>query len=233
MNWNAQYGKNAGISGSSPSRRPRRAVVLAALCAALVLSADAGALAQGRQTGTIRGVALDAQGLSLPGVTVTVSSASLQGTRTAVTGVNGNYELIGLPPGEYEIVFFIDGFADVVRTAAVPLGGQVGVNAAMAPAGVTETVQVLGVVPTPIATIENSSNMIDDEVNALPVGRSLFGIAAIQPELTTNTPNGGQVTINGAFAYDNVFLWTASTSTTTCSGPRTTSSSRTPSRRPR
>ena len=88
----------------------------------------------------------------------------------------------------------------------MPLGGQVGVNAAMAPAGVTETVQVLGVVPTPIATIENSSNMIDDEINALPVGRSLFGIAAIQPELTTNTPNGGQVTINGAFAYDNVFL---------------------------
>ena len=38
------------------------------------------------------------------------------------------------------------------------------------------------------------------------MGRSLFGIAAIQPELTTNTPNDGQVTINGAFAYDNVFL---------------------------
>ena len=88
----------------------------------------------------------------------------------------------------------------------VSLGGQVGVNAVLAPAGVTETVNVLGVVPTPIATIENSSNMTDDEINALPVGRSLFGIAAVQPELTTNTPNGGQVTINGAFAYDNVFL---------------------------
>ena len=188
------------------SCRPRRAVVLAALCAGLLLSADTGALAQGRQTGTIRGVALDAQGLSLPGVTVTVRSASLQGTRAAVTGANGGYELVGLRPGEYEIVFFLDGFGDVTRTAPVPLGGQVGVNAVLAPAGVTETVQVLGVVPPPIATIENSSNMIDDEINALPVGRSLFGIAALQPGLTTNTPNGGQVTINGAFAYDNVFL---------------------------
>ena len=184
--------------------RPRAAAVLAVLVAALLLSADVSG--QGRRTGAIRGTALDAQGLSLPGVTVTVSSPSLQGTRTAVTEVNGDFELRGLPPGDYEVVFFIDGFEEVAQSAAVPLGGEVGVNAVLAPAGVTEMVQVLGVVPTPIATTENSSNLTDDEVNALPVGRSLFGIAAIQPELTTNTPNSGQVTINGAFAYDNVFL---------------------------
>ena len=210
MNRHAHH-HDMGGGFPSPSRRPRRAAVPAALCAALVLSALAfsaptGALAQGRQTGTIRGVARDAQGLALPGVTVTVSSASLQGVRTAVSGATGGYELIGLPPGEYNIVFLLDGFEHVTRTAVVSLGGQVGVNAVLAPAGVTETVNVLGVVPTPIATIENSSNMTDDEINALPVGRSLFGIAAVQPELTTNTPNGGQVTINGAFAYDNVFL---------------------------
>ncbi len=205
MNRQARYEIDGGRS-RSPSCRLQRAMALAALCAALVLCSATGALAQGRQTGTIRGVALDAQGLALPGVTVTVSSASLQGTRTAVTGANGDYELVGLPPGEYSVVFVLDGFDDVARTAVVSLGGRVGVNAVLAPAGVTETVQVLGVVPAPIATIENSSNMTDDEINALPVGRSLFGIAAIQPELTTNTPNNGQVTINGAFAYDNVFL---------------------------
>ena len=31
-------------------------------------------------------------------------------------------------------------------------------------------------------------------------------IAELQPGLTDNTPNAGQVTINGAFAYDNIFL---------------------------
>ena len=69
--------QEAGGGSRPPSRRPRRAVTLAALCAALALSAPADARAQGRQTGTIRGVALDAQGLALPGVTVTVSSTSL------------------------------------------------------------------------------------------------------------------------------------------------------------
>ena len=69
MNRHAPHTFDGGRS-RSPSCRLQRAMALAALCAALVLSADAGALAQGRQTGTIRGVALDAQGLALPGVTV-------------------------------------------------------------------------------------------------------------------------------------------------------------------
>ena len=90
--------------------------------------------------------------------------------------------------------------------ATVSLGGDVGVNAAMAPAGVTEVIQVVGVVPTPIETTVASSNITADEVNALPMNRTPWRIAELQPGLTDNTPNGGQVTINGAFAYDNIFL---------------------------
>ena len=76
----------------------------------------------------------------------------------------------------------------------------------MAPAGVTEVVQVVGVVPTPIETTVASSNITADEVNALPTSRQPWRIAELQPGLTDNTPNSGQVTINGAFAYDNIFL---------------------------
>ena len=51
----------------------------------------------------------------LPGVTVTVSSPSLQGTRAAITDINGNYSLPQLPPGDYSVVFEISGFGDVRR----------------------------------------------------------------------------------------------------------------------
>ncbi len=172
----------------------------------LALTAAADAWGQGRQTGTISGAAVDAQGLSLPGVTVTVSSPSLQGLRTAITDINGNYSLPQLPPGEYSVTFTLSGFDDVEEAATVPLGGEVGVNAVMAPGGVTEVVQVVGVVPAEIQTTETASNMVEDEVNVLPMGRTPFAIAAIQPGLNTNTPNGGQLAINGSFAYDNVFL---------------------------
>ena len=76
----------------------------------------------------------------------------------------------------------------------------------MAPWGVTETVQVVGVVPAEIQTTETASNMVDDEVNMLPMGRTPYAIAAIQPGLNTNTPNAGQHAINGSFAYDNAYL---------------------------
>lgn len=173
---------------------------------ALLFALAADALGQGRQTGAITGATVDSQGLSLPGVTVTVSSPSLQGTRIAVTDINGNYSLPQLPPGDYSVVFVIAGFDDVEETATVPLGGEVGVNAVMAPAGVTEMVQVVGVVPAEIQTTETAANMVVDEVDALPMGRTPFAIAAIQPGLNTNTPNGGQLAINGSFAYDNVYL---------------------------
>ena len=81
---------------------------------ALALTLGADALGQGRQTGTITGATVDSQGLSLPGVTVTVRSPSLQGTRTAVTDINGNYSLPQLPPGPSP------------RTAGHPAGSQRG-----------------------------------------------------------------------------------------------------------
>ena len=182
---------------------PAKALLLTAV---LLAATATGAAAQGRQTGTIRGTLLDAQGLVLPGVTVTVRSDALQGVRTTVTDINGNYRILALPPGGYHVVFELSGFAEVVETATVPLGGDVGVNAAMAPAGVVETVEVVGVVPTPIETTITSSNITADEVHALPTSRQPWRIAELQPGLTDNTPNVGQVTINGAFAYDNIFL---------------------------
>ena len=177
-----------------------------ALSALLLVALHDASLAQGRQTGTIRGSVVDAQGLVLPGVTVTVRSAALQGVRTTVTDINGNYQILALPPGEYDVVFELLGFADINKMATVSLGGDVGVNAAMAPAGVTEVVQVVGVVPTPLETTTTSSNITADQVNALPMNRTPWRIAELQPGLTDNTPNAGQVTINGAFAYDNIFL---------------------------
>ena len=186
--------------------RSGRTLAILALSAALLVALHSTALAQGRQTGTIRGSVVDAQGLVLPGVTVTVRSAALQGLRSTVTDINGNYQILALPPGEYGVVFELSGFADVNEMATVSLGGDVGVNAAMAPAGVVETVQVVGVVPTPIETTVASSNITADEVNALPTSRQPWRVAELQPGLTDNTPNAGQVTINGAFAYDNIFL---------------------------
>ena len=146
------------------------------------------------------------RGSLLPGVAVSVRSAALLGTRAAVSGVTGNFEIPGLPPGDYTITFTLDSFTDVTETAKISLGGVEEVDASMEPAQVTEVLDVVGVVPTPIASAGTGSNITASEADLLPTGRSLFRVAELAPGLTDNTPNAGQVTISGAFAYDNLFL---------------------------
>ena len=79
---------------------------LLALVALLALVTVPG-FAQGTSaalTGTVT-----SDGKPLPGATITVTSPSLQGTRTAVTGSNGDYNFPALPPGAYTVTIELEG----------------------------------------------------------------------------------------------------------------------------
>jgi len=80
------------------------------------------------------------------------------------------------------------------------------VNVTMQVGAVAEEVNVAAVLPTPLTSTGISRNITDDEVQRLPMGRSLFRIAELAPGLTANTPNSGQIAVNGSFAYDNIYL---------------------------
>jgi len=175
-----------------------------ALLVALVLSA--GAAAQGIQTGIIQGTVRDSEGLVLPGATVTVTSPALQGARAAETDANGVYILRGLPPGEYQVSIELSGFAPVERTTVVELGRPSEVTAALAVAGIAEAITVTADPPSIVTDTAGGANYTYEMIDRMPTPRTLSGIAALAPGLTENTPNAGQVTISGGFAYDNVFL---------------------------
>ena len=178
--------------------------VCLALAATFFLSV--GAHAQGIQTGIIQGTARDSEGLVLPGAAVTVSSPALQGTRTTQTDANGVFVLRGLPPGEYRVAFELSGFSSAERTTTVELGRPSEVNVSLALAGIAEAVTVVAETPSIITATTGGANYTYEMIDRLPTPRTLSGIAALAPGLTENTPNAGQVTISGGFAYDNVFL---------------------------
>src|SRR5215472_17279197 len=81
--------------------------------------------AQGIQTGTIRGSVKDAQGLAVPGVTVTATSPALQGPRTTVSSSDGEFTIAALPPGPYVLSLELAGFANVTRQTDVPIGSTI------------------------------------------------------------------------------------------------------------
>lgn len=183
----------------------RRTTVLVIWCSLLALGVASGASAQGVQTGILRGTVIDQQDLPVPGVVVTATSEVLQGGRTTRTEGDGTYVFLTLPPGAYTVLFDISGFAPAQRMTFVPLGGSVNVDIALSAAGVAEDVQVVGTA-TVVATAPVGLNIRQDEVDALAIGRTLYSITTLSPGLNENTPNASQVSISGAFAYDNLFM---------------------------
>src|SRR6185295_9275823 len=66
-------------------------------------------------TGSMSGRVVDESGGVLPGVTVEARSPALQGTRVTTTDSAGLYRLTVLPPGVYQVVFALSGFASETR----------------------------------------------------------------------------------------------------------------------
>ena len=173
--------------------------------AAIVVFGAAAASAQGQQYGTLSGRVASTDNLPLPGVTVTASSDALQGTRAATTDINGIYALPGLAPGQYLVRFELDKMTTVDRRAVVGLGALAVVDQQLALAPVKESVDVRGAAPTGV-TSHGTADLQMADVAVLPVGRTPFLMTELTPGVTDNTPSASQVTISGAFAYDNVFL---------------------------
>src|SRR5262245_66535687 len=92
--------------------------VRAWLAIAALVFAAAAADAQ-TTSGTISGHVADSQGLALPGVTVTATSANLQGVRNTVTSANGDYIFSALPSGTYALTFELSGFQTQQKTVSV------------------------------------------------------------------------------------------------------------------
>ena len=176
------------------------------LMMAALLCLSAPVMAQGQQSGTLGGRVSTSDNLGLPGATITVASSALQGTRTTVTDVNGVFSLPGLPPGEYAVKFEMEGMSTVERQAAIPLGGTVNMDQQLSIAPVNEVVVVEGARPAPVTSPSGAFNIRSEQFSILPAARTPFGLAELAPGLTDNTPNNNQITVGGAFAYDNVFL---------------------------
>jgi len=155
-------------------------------------------------TGTVGGRVTDGA-IALPGVTVTVTSPNLQGARTAVTGVAGDYIFRFLPPGEYKVRFELSGFQTVEASIKVSAAQNTQLDAEMPQARLAEEITVTGSYET-IATSGTASTTFEASlVENLPMGRDLNSFVALSPGVTEQGPNSG-ITISGGFSYENLFM---------------------------
>ncbi|MHB0969926.1 MAG: TonB-dependent receptor [Thermoanaerobaculia bacterium] len=141
----------------------------------------------------------------LPGVTVTISSPNLQGTRTAVTDVNGNYLFPSLPPGDYTVKFEMEGMQAVTKTLRVGLARTERANATMKLSAIAEAITVTAAAPAVLETTEVQTNFDSETIENLPVARTLQGAVQLAPGVTATGP-GGAAVVGGGYAYDTLYL---------------------------
>jgi hypothetical protein len=152
----------------------------------LVAAAAAPAFAQvSATTGSINGKVTDSSGGVLPGVSVTIASPNMQGTRTDVTSPEGEYRFPAVPPGDYRITYELAGFGTVVREGVrVGLGFTATVNTEMRVASLQETVTVSGESPVvDVTATTTATNFGQERLAALPNARDFWTVLAASPAI--------------------------------------------------
>ncbi len=171
---------------------------------ALLLSAVS-AFAQGVGTTAALSGTVTTDGKPLPGVTVTIKSPALQGTRTAVTGDGGGYNFPSLPPGPYTMDFSLEGMQPVTAKVTLQLAESSHKDIAMHVSTVSEAITVTAAAPAVLETTEVARNFSQKEVAELPVRRNVRDTVLLAPGVTANGPNN-QIMLSGGPSYDNLFL---------------------------
>src|SRR6266571_5265789 len=142
----------------------------------------------------ITGVVKDASGAVLPGATVEAASPALiEKVRSAVTDATGQYRIIDLRPGTYDVTFSLTGFSTVKREG-IELSGTfvASVNADLKVGSLQETITVTG--ETPIVDVQSAKSqttMNRDVIAAIPTSRNATGIMALIPGMATTGDAGG------------------------------------------
>jgi len=168
----------------------------------LLLGVSGVALAQ-TTSGTIRGEVVDQADAPLEGVSLKVTSSSLQGVRDLTTDDRGAFKFLALPPGTYRLDVEKEGFKTIIRTnLVVSMGRTVSLKLVMELPEVGETVQVIDrrpVIDTEQAT--QSMTLSSSFLKNLPSGRSFQDAVQFLPGVT----GGSNPNINGGTMQSNQY----------------------------
>jgi len=175
------------------------------LAVALVLAVGAAGIDASAQefTGSIYGRIVDPANALMPGVSITVESAAIQGQRTVTSEANGSYRVLYLPPGEYRVTYQKSAFKKIVYEGAkVEVGKTITMNVTMQIADTEVTVVVTG--KSPVVDVRNATvgtNFGDAMLRDIPHQRDLMALLALTPGITLPRVDVGGNTAGTQSAY--------------------------------
>src|SRR6266545_1425057 len=159
-------------------------------------------------TATLAGSVRDETGAALPGVMLTIKSASTGTTRTVTTDAGGRYRIAALDPGAYEIRAELQNFKSALRTGVVlTVGGTTETDFTMAVGAVSEEVTVRSEPPlVEPARMDLSRVVTAVEIASLPIsGRNFVDFVKLSSGVASGRENVG----GGAFKEPDVGVGSA------------------------
>jgi hypothetical protein len=176
------------------------------LVAMLALTGATLARAQ-ETTGTVTGRVTDAQGLAIPGVTVTLTGP--QGAKSFTSDSDGRYNAPLLVPGTYTVKAELQGFKTVEQqNVVVRLGQSIEVPLAMQVGGMAETVEVTASSPIVDTKSTTVGAVLDSATLAnIPVGRRFSDALYVAPGVTSSGSAGrSNPSMAGGSGLDNTYV---------------------------
>ncbi len=158
--------------------------------------------------GRIRGTVSDPSGAAVVGAKVTLINEATNVSRDVDTGANGDYLLIEVPVGSYEIDVTQQGFKKYVRKGvALDLNQVLGVDITLQLGTTAETVEVTGAPPVVDTTSTQLGAVVNERASTqLPLNqRDVYQLLQLQPGVQSQLGNdtfygsdkAGVVTVNG------------------------------------
>lgn len=145
--------------------------------------------------GTIQGTVKDPSGAVVSGAEVTITNPVSGYSQSVKSGTDGTFRLLNLPPNQYHLQITLSGFQTYQQDVAVRTQVPIQVNAALALAGSTETVNV----EASADVLENVPSAHTDAdqtlLSKLPVASSGQGLS----DAITLTSGGVVADSNGFF----------------------------------
>jgi hypothetical protein len=182
------------VQSSLFHRRRLGAYLLLFLVAFLAASSWLGAQTV---TSTLQGRIVDATGAVIPEASVTALNADTGLKRTVTANAVGEYQISGLPAGDYTVNAEKSGFQKSAKKIHLDLAASGNVDFALAPGQVQTQVEVqdVGEVAEPTRTMV--SEVIDQQkIENLPVnGREFIDFALLAPGITIGNTTSGSTDV--------------------------------------
>jgi hypothetical protein len=168
------------------------------------------------ETGEIKGKVADETGAGLPGVEISASGPSLQGTRTGLSSKDGDFHFPLLPVGSYTLTFKLQGFNTVKQEkVVVRLGMTTSLNVAMPQASLQKEIVVTAESPLIDKTATDTSyHLSAADLDKAPVqNRTVVdavkfapGVTGVRMDTRRGSAAEGQPSIRGEGQEGNTWI---------------------------